>query len=173
MKKDDKKQEEPKDKCHCRTELEDLKKQLEECMASRDSYLNSWQRERADFINYRKEESQRLSFLGGYAKQAILESLLPILDNFEIASKHLTPEDRKNPNVQGLLMIKKQFQDLLKTNGIEEIQCLNQPNNPIECEVLEEREAPEQKPGIVIEVIQKGFKTKDKVLRPAKVIITK
>jgi len=70
--------------------LEELKKKLEECQQLKEEYLAGWQRERADFLNYKKEEIERMGEMIKYADVGIILNFLPILDNFEIAEKKLS-----------------------------------------------------------------------------------
>jgi len=153
--------------------LEELKKKLEECTKLKDEYLAGWQRARADLLNYKKEELERIGELIKYADVGIISKILPILDNFEIAEKKL-PENLKNDeNIKGLLQIKNQLQDFLKSQGVEEIKCLGEKFDPNFHEIVEEVEAKEKESGIVLEEIQKGYLFHDRLLRPAKVKINK
>ncbi|MFQ6049676.1 MAG: nucleotide exchange factor GrpE [Candidatus Paceibacterales bacterium] len=162
--------------------LEEIKQKLEECQKSKDEYLTGWQRARADFLNYKKGELERVGELIKYADTGLILKFLPILDNFEIVEKKL-PEDLKNDeSVKGLLQLKTQIRDFLKGQGVEEIESLGKKFDPNFMEVIEmvepasasaSAEATADKAGIVIEEIQKGYKIHDKLLRPAKVRVSK
>ena len=153
--------------------LEALKKQLEECQKLKDEYLTGWQRERAGLLNYKREEMERIGEILKYADVGLVLNILPILDNFEIAEKKL-PEDLKNDeNVKGILQLKNQILDFLKNQGVEEIKSLGEKFDPNFMEVVETTEAKDKESGIVVEEIQKGYKINGKVLRPAKVRVTK
>jgi molecular chaperone GrpE len=164
--------------------LEELKKKLDECQKLKDEYLAGWQRERADFLNYKKEEMGRIGELLKYAGTELILKLLPILDNFELAarqnfpSENLSGQEKEKINrvIEGFLQIKKQVLDFLKSLGIEPIDCLGKKFDPNFHEVVEEVAPAEDsagKSGIIIEEIQKGYKFQSKVLRPAKVKISK
>ena len=158
--------------------VEELKKRLKEYQELKDEYLAGWQRERADFLNYKKEELARVEELLRYADTGFTLKLLPILDNFEITEKKLPKEFKKDENIKGLLQIKNQIKDLLKSRGIEEIECLGKKFDANFQEIIEVIEpsstkASEGKSGIVIEEVQKGYKIHGKILRPAKVKVTK
>jgi molecular chaperone GrpE len=73
---------------------QDIKKKLKEVQEQKDEYLNSWKRERADFLNYKKQETERITELLNYAGTGLVLKLLPILDNFDLAEKNM-PEDLK------------------------------------------------------------------------------
>ena len=160
--------------------LEDLNKKLEECKKQKEEYLTGWQRERAELLNYKKEELERVGELIKYANVGIILKILPILDNFEIAAhqnftKNLSGQEKEKIDkvVQGFLQIKNQFQDFLKEQGIEEIKSVGERFDPNLHEVAEEVEVKDKEPGIIIEEIRKGYKIQDRLLRPARVKISK
>jgi len=144
-----------------------------------EEYLNNWKRERADFINYKKDEAEKIGTLVGYIKEDMILKVLPILDSFNLAEKHLA--DNKE-SLQGFLQIKKQLEDLLLKEGIEEIKTADQKFDPNFMEAVgTNEENTEEVSGsptpaeseMVVEEIQKGYILQGKVLRPAKVKITK
>ena len=153
--------------------LEELKKKLDECQKLKDEYLAGWQRARADFLNYKKEELEKVGELIKFSANGLVLRILLILDNFEIAEKKL-PENLKNDeNVKGILQIKNQIKDFLKSQGVEEIKSIGERFDPNFHEVIEEVEVKDKEPGMIIEEIQKGYKINGRLLRPAKVKITK
>ncbi len=164
-----------------KTDLEKLKEELEDCQKLKDEYLAGWQRERADFLNYKKEEMGRIGELLKYAGTELILKLLPILDNFELAEKKLPGELKKDESIKGILQIKKQVLDFLKNLGIEQVDCLGKKFDPNFHEAVEDAPAEAKattgaevkESGIIIEEIQKGYKFQDKILRPAKVKISK
>jgi molecular chaperone GrpE len=159
----------------------DLEKQLDECQKQKDEYLAGWQRERADFLNYKKEEMERIGEILKYAGEEIVLNLLPILDNFEISEKNLPENLKKDENIKGLLQIKSQVSEFLKNQGVEEIKTIGEKFDPRFHEVVGEIESSEAlakegkkaEPGTIVEEIQKGYKINNKILRVAKVKITK
>lgn len=134
----------------------------------KENYLASWKRERADFLNYKKEESERIKRYIQISKEEFLMDFLPILDNIYLAEKELPKESNWT---KGFLGIKAQMLNFLKGEGIEEIECLNEKFDPHLHEAVEEVEG--EMSGIVIEIIQRGYLFNHKVIRPAKVKITK
>jgi len=165
--------EEKKEEIKIEQNIEELKKKLEECEKLKDEYLAGWQRERADFLNYKKEELERIGEILKYTNVGLILNILPILDNFEIAEKKI-PEDLKNDeNVKGILQLKNQILDFLKNQGVEEIKSIGEKFDPNLQEVVEEVKIEGKESGIIIEEIQKGYKINGKVLRPARVRVTK
>ncbi len=154
-------------------EIEELKKKLEECQKLKDEYLAGWQRARADFLNYKKEEIERFEEILKYAGVELILRILPILDNFEVTEKKL-PENLKNDeNIKGILQLKNQILDFFKNQGVEEIKTAGEKFDPNFMEAAGMVEMKDKDSGIVIEEIQKGYKINGRLLRPAKVKVTK
>lgn len=153
--------------------IEELKKELEECQKQKDEYLAGWQRARADFLNYKKEEAGNISDLLKYSIENFVSGLLPILDSFDMAEKMLSSDAKKDSNVQGMLHIKSQFLEFLKKQDVEEIKCSGEKFNPNFHEVVEEAEVAGAEEGFIIEELQKGYTLQGRVIRPARVRIAK
>ena len=154
-------------------EIEDLKKKLEEAEKLKNEYLTGWQRARADLLNYKKEELEKVGELIKFSANGLILKILPIMDNFEIAEKKL-PENLKNEeNVKGLLQIKNQILEFLESQGVEQIKSVGERFDPNFHEVVEEVEVRDKESGIIVEEVQKGYKINGRLLRPAKVKIVK
>jgi molecular chaperone GrpE len=143
----------------------ELQKELEETQKQRDEYLAGWQRARADFINYKKEEMERIRGLVEYTEAEFLLAILSILDNVERAEKTITD--------QGFLQIGKQIRNFLENHGVETIRAEKERFNPDFHEALGEVEGTGLESGTVAEVVEKGYLLHGKLLRPAKVKIAK
>lgn len=150
---------------------EELKKTLEEAEKKRDEYFSGWQREKADFINYKKQEFERLKGTLCIAKESLFLELLPVLDSFNLAGKAI-PEEKKDDNgVKGLILIKKQLEDALKGLGLAEMETVGKKFDPSLHEAVGEVEGKE--PGAIVEEVEKGYFFENKVVRPAKVRVGK
>lgn len=150
----------------------DLQKQLDECNKKCQEYLTGWQRERADFANYKKDEAKTRDESRFYMKSKIVYEFLTVLDNFDLALKH-TPEDLKADNwVRGVSHIRQQLEMILKGEGAEEMRCVGEKFDPALHEALEEVES-EKESGVILEELQKGYKLDGRVIRPSKVKISK
>jgi molecular chaperone GrpE len=154
-------------------EIEELKKKLEETEKLKNEYLAGWQRARADLINYKKEEMERVGGFIKVAQEGLIFEFLPILDNFDVAERKIPEELKDNENVKGLLQIKQQILDFLKKKGIEEIKSVGEKFNPVYHEVVEEVDTDQFETGTIVEEVQKGYKINGRVLRPAKVKVAK
>jgi molecular chaperone GrpE len=145
--------------------IKKLKDELKKCKKEKNEYLKGWQKERADFINYRKEEDRTLGHKEDALKIDIISEFLPILDNLERAEKDITKELKNDNWVKGILGIKDQIKSILKEEGVEEIKD-NKIFNP---EIHEAVATGKGKENEILEVFQKGYFLNGKVLRPAKV----
>lgn len=131
-----------------------------ETKETEENFKDKWLRALADYKNLERRVEENQSQLIMLANASLLSKLLPTLDLMETALKHV--ED------QGFTMIVKQFQEALKSEQVSEIEALEQPFDSATMECVE------TKPGEkdhVIEVLKKGYRYKEFVLRPAQVIV--
>ncbi|TSC68490.1 MAG: molecular chaperone GrpE [Parcubacteria group bacterium Gr01-1014_66] len=151
-----------------------LQEELGTCIKERREYLEGWQRAKADFLNYRKEEGRRLEELGRFVTGSLLEDMLPVLDSFDFALQSIKASGRTGSNEeQGVLMIRTQLVDILRKRGISQMQVqLGEQFNPEKHESVGEVES-EKPSGTVGEEIQKGYMLGERVVRPARVRIAK
>jgi molecular chaperone GrpE len=145
------------------------KKELEKIIKEKDEYFSGWQREKADFLNYKKQEFERLKETLNIAKESLFKELIPVLDNFNLAQKAIPEEEKEKNSIKGLLLIKKQLEDSLKSLGLEEIETIGKQFDPKIHEAVEEVEGAE--PGVIVEEVQKGYSFQGKIIRVAKVKI--
>jgi len=150
----------------------DPKVQLVELEKQKQEYLAGWQRSKADFLNYKKEEMERFERLIDIANQGMILKVLPLLDNLYLAEKNLPEDLKKDQYVQGLLQIKIQLESLLKKQGVEPLEAVGKQFDPQFHEVVEEVES-DKEPGIIVEEVRKGYLINQDLLRPVKVKISK
>jgi len=131
-----------------------------------------WQRTQADFVNFKKRISDERIQLIKTAGADIVGQLLPVLDHFQLAAKHLPKDLEKNNWARGIKQIERQFENILIENGLERIKSVGQEFNPELHEAVEEVKSKE-KSGIVVEEILAGYKFAEEVIRPAKVKVAK
>lgn len=149
--------------------LKKLKDRLRQCQQEKQDYLAGWQRSQADFINYKRRQEKQVSDWSKMLGEGLIYALLSVLDALEsgIVSREL--EENKAEDLQ---LIKKQFLDILRRHGLEEIKTVGEKFNPEYHEAIEQVES-ENEPRIAIEEIQKGYMLNGKVIRVAKVKVTK
>lgn len=148
----------------------ELEEKLAKAERDRDDYLAGWQRAKADFINYKKEEFARMQDVARYGTIELMEDLISVLDNFDLGIASM----EKQGNVdKGIYMIRAQLGDILKKRGLTKIEV--RPGDvfdPAVAEAIAEAES-EHPPGSVVEQIEPGYRLSEKIIRPARVKISK
>lgn len=125
----------------------------------------------AELINYRKRKDDEVEGLLKYANQGLITDLLPIIDNFERAINHSDVSEEMKKYSVGIKMIYNNLNDILKQYGVEEINRVGQVFDPNLEQALLIDTDPSKDDDIVLEVLLKGYKLKDRVIRPASVKI--
>jgi len=149
--------------------LEALAKRLQELEAERDSYLADLQRVKAEFDNYRKRTARDQEALVARAHERLVFELLPILDDLgralDAAEEH---EEAKLE--EGVRLVHRNLAEALRREGLEEIPVDGRFDPHVHEALLSQPS--EEEEGAVIDVVQKGYKLGDKVLRPARVVVS-
>jgi molecular chaperone GrpE len=146
-------------------EDEKIKSELEEMK-------NSKLRLQADFENYKRRVEKEKQSLISYAVEDMMCELLPVIDNFDRALEINDTENFKG-FYDGVEMIKKQLLDALKKQGLEEIEAEGKPFDPNYHNAVLQQESEEYDSETVIQVYQKGYMIKEKVIRPSMVVVSK
>jgi molecular chaperone GrpE len=130
-------------------------------------------RSQADFDNYRKRSAREKEDAIKYANSSLLEKLIPIIDNFELGLAHAADNAGNSPILAGMSMVAKQLTDFLADAGATPIDATGQPFDPNLHEAIAHEQSATVPEGKVIRQVRKGFKLKDRLLRPANVIVSK
>jgi molecular chaperone GrpE len=140
---------------------------LANAKAEAQKYLDAWQRERAEFANYKKRVAQERADALENAAVDVMKSLLPVIDDFERAVAN-TPEDiAETPWAEGVVAIERKLKRLLEKYEIEAVDPVGEPFDPDSHQALGIDEAATVESGHVSETLQKGYRTENKMLRPA------
>lgn len=145
-------------------ELEKVKKEVEE-------YKEKYLRLAAEFDNYKKRQSRIFDEMVSASQDALLHRILGILDNFERALESTKGEVSKESVIEGVELIYKQLQDLLEAEKITEICPTGEAFDPNVHEAVSVIPCDEDEK--IVEVIQKGYKRGERLVRPAKVVVGK
>jgi molecular chaperone GrpE len=150
-------------------ELNDLRRQ-----ANADSeYHDKMLRTMADMENLKKRLDRDRKDYINYANREMISDLLPVLDNFDRALKSAEKTEESAPYLQGVEMIYKQLEELLKKQGLEEIKALGEPFNPHLQEAVQTEETDSCPEDTVLDVILKGYIFRGNLLRPAAVKVSR
>jgi len=144
-------------------EIEKLQQEIEDMKALA-------QRTQADFMNYKKRVEKEKNEIAIFANEKIVTEMLTVIDNFERALQS-EKENADTSFYKGVELILKQLMDTLCKFGLEEIDALNQDFNPNFHHAVMQEESDE--PDKVIDVLQKGYMLKERVLRPSMVKVSK
>jgi len=137
-----------------------------------EEYLNGWRRAKADYSNLKKDFEKKEKEIVQFANATLILEIMPIYDNLKLAWKHIPKEHKKEDEwLKGLEHIKKQFADMLKKLGLDEIKTIGEKFDPELHEAVSTEKVEGKKSGEIIEEIKSGYKLYNKVLEPAKVKI--
>jgi len=129
------------------------------------------QRERADVINVRRRHEEQIAGLKNMVKANVIRDLLPVIDNFERALKHVPADLEGNDYIKGVQGVVKQFEKTLADLGVERIKTVDEPFDPKFHEAVSAEEG-EGTTEVVSEELQSGYKLGDEVIRHAMVRVT-
>jgi molecular chaperone GrpE len=133
-----------------------------------EDYLALAQRIQADFENYRKRAAREAAAAGERAKSGLVRELLPIVDNLERALA--SAEDGEQHLAEGVKLVHSELIAVLERNGVEQFNPAGDRFDPAEHEALSVRDDGE--PGLVLDVVEKGYRANGTVLRPARVVVS-
>ena len=149
-----------------------LQAQLEEKTKESSEYFDKWLRLRADMENFKKrmekEKSEHLKF----GNESLLKALLPILDNLERAIDHGKNARDNSPLMIGVEMIRKELTGLLEKFGVKPIPAAGEDFDPEKHEAISQEES-DLEANRVVSAVQNGYSYHDRLLRPAKVIVSR
>jgi molecular chaperone GrpE len=142
---------------------------VEELARERDEYLDSLRRLKAEFDNFRKRTARESAAQSARASEALVKELLPVLDDLERAL--VAAEEHEEAKLEdGVRLVHRALADVLVRAGLAEIEA-DGAFDPHVHEALLAQPVEGAEPGSVVEVIQKGYRLGDRVLRPARVVV--
>ncbi len=151
--------------------MKKLREKLKGCEKEKKEYLDGWQRMRADFANIKKDEDTRRGEMIKFASEGLVDDLIPVLDSFAMAFGNKEAWEKVDENWRkGVEYIYAQMYSVLESRGLTEIGKVGENVDPRTHVAIEEIPAPSEKQAdTVSEVVQKGYRLHNKVIRPAKV----
>jgi molecular chaperone GrpE len=149
---------------------------LKERASKAEEYWDRLLRQTADFDNYKKRAAREKTEAIKYANEGLLQKLIPILDNFDMALAAVSNDNAgasAQSLQQGVAMIQSQLRNALVDAGLEEIDATNKVFDPNLHEAVSQKETAEVPEGNVVQQIRKGYKFRDRLVRPASVVVAK
>ncbi len=152
-------------------QIEELKARA----AKADEHWDRLLRTTADLENFKKRAAREKTEAAQFANASLLQKLLPILDNFEMAqmAAQSVQGDSLASLQAGVAMIQQQLKTILTDSGLEEIDASGKPFDPTLHEAVSQQESIEVPENHIVQQIRKGYKLRDRLLRPASVIVAK
>ncbi len=144
--------------------------ELSAALRERAEYLALAQRTQADFENYRKRAAKEAAAAGARAKAGLVRELLPVMDNLERALA--SAGDRELGLSEGIRLVHAELAGVLQRSGIESYEPAGEPFDPTLHEALSTRPADGTEPGVVLDVVEKGYRLNETIIRPARVVVS-
>jgi molecular chaperone GrpE len=154
---------------------QDFEALLVDAQRERDEYLDLAKRTKADFENFRKRMTSDIQAAGARGKGELLREVVPVLDDLEraIQAAGLDPEgDSEDGLSHGVLLVFRSLRDSLSRNGVEAVDPKGEKFDPMEHEALSTVQAEGVESGNVVEVMQKGYRFGEQLIRPARVVVS-
>jgi molecular chaperone GrpE len=143
---------------------------LAQAQRERDEYLDLARRAQADFENYRKRAAREAAASGERAKSGLVRELLPVVDNLERALA--SAQEGEQHLAEGVRLVHSALIAVLERNGVEQFDPRGDRFDPGEHEALSMREQDGAQAGLVIDVVEKGYRANGSILRPARVVVS-
>ncbi|WCK53493.1 nucleotide exchange factor GrpE [Aneurinibacillus sp. Ricciae_BoGa-3] len=151
---------------------EQLLAQIEQLQQEKEENYNKFLRAQADLQNFRTRVNKEKEQLHKYASQKVIEALLPIIDNFDRAVSASKETKDFDNLVEGVDMVFRQLQQILVQEEVTPLPGVGEPFDPNLHQAVMQQESSDYAPGIIIEEFQKGYRLKDRVIRPSMVKVS-
>lgn len=138
-----------------------------------EKYKDAALRARAELDNYRKRVAREREESVRYANHALLENLVPVLDSFDLGLEAARTASDPAGIIKGLEMVRKQLEDFLREHGVEKVEAHGKPFDPNCHEAMAHEPSEEVSEGHVVRQLRGGFRLKDRLIRPASVVVSK
>jgi molecular chaperone GrpE len=155
-----------------RTETDELEARIAALEKDKKENWDRYLRTAADLENLRKRQKRELDDVRLESKGRVLKEMLPVVDNLERAIEHATAQAGTNPIVEGVQLVLRQFLTAFERLDVTPVEAAGQPFDPNLHEAISQQES-DAPPGTVVQVLQRGYKSGDRLLRPALVVVAK
>ena len=153
-------------------DIEKLTGELEESQAKAEEYLAGLQRERAEFANYRRRTAEEREAMLGLAGEDLIRKVLALADDFDLAIEARPEAIAGDPWVEGVAAIDRKLRALLESEGVKQIEASpGTPFDPREHEAIATVPSADHREGEIVEEIRRGYRLRDRVVRPALVAV--
>jgi molecular chaperone GrpE len=150
----------------------ELEKKLAVVEKEKKDNYDKFLRSMADVENLRKRQKRELEDAKFETKNKVLKEMLPVVDNLERAIEHASKGDEKNPIVEGVQLVLRQFTTAFERLDVTTIDAMGQPFDPNLHEAISQQES-DQPAGTIVQVLQRGYRAGERLLRPTLVVVAK
>jgi molecular chaperone GrpE len=152
----------------------ELEAKVESLEKGKKELHDKWLRAAADLENHRKRTRREIDDAKVEARAKVLKEMLPVVDNLERAIEHAAPAEggAPQPIVEGIQLVLRQFTTAFERLEVSPIEALNQPFDPNLHEAISQQES-DQPAGTIVQVLQRGYRIGERLLRPALVVVAK
>jgi molecular chaperone GrpE len=153
-------------------DIERLSAELATAQEERDGYLAALQRERAEFLNFKRRTAEEREASLGLAAEDLIRKVLALADDFDRALEARPESHANDPWVQGIAAIDRKLRLLLESEGVTAIDAQpGQRFDPREHEAVANVPAPDRRDGEIVTELRRGYRLRDRVIRPALVAV--
>ena len=146
---------------------------LRESQREASQSLDTAERAQAELVNFRRRTDEERIALGKYANSRLIGKLLPVMEELDLAMTHAVTGSTNDSWLEGVKLIQRKLDNLLRSEGVTEIQTAGTEFNPMEHEALGTVETTKHPSGYVAEVIRAGYRLYDRVIQPAQVMVAR
>jgi len=150
-----------------------LSEELQQAQDQAKSFFDGWQRERADFANYKRRVDRDQQMMSQNITGEVVKKYLTVLDDLDRALKTRPTEGPAAAWSNGIELIQRKLQNILDAEGVKRMPAEKEQFNPARHEAISYEESPDHESGQIIEVVQQGYTIGDRVLRPALVRVAR
>ena len=154
------------------SEADTLEARLQTAERQRDEYRDLVKQTRADFENYQKRAQRDLATERRYAEAPLAGDLLPALDNLERAMAAASQAGDRGTLVQGVELVHNQLLDVLRRHGVTRLEAQGKPFDPNLHQAVMQQPTADHPPQTVVQVLEQGYQIHERVLRPARVVVS-
>jgi molecular chaperone GrpE len=155
-----------------RDPIAELEAKLASAEKEKKDNWEKYLRTAADIENMRKRQKREVDDAKIESKFKVLKEMLPVVDNLERAIEHAAKGDEKNPIVEGVQLVLRQFNNAFERLEVQAIDAMDQPFDPNQHEAISQQDS-DKPAGTVVQVLQRGYKSGERLLRPALVVVAK
>ena len=153
--------------------LDALQLEVDESNKGTDEFKEMLQRTQADFINYKRRAEEEREEQQKYSNTRLILKLLPVIDEFDVGIDHASNSGAEASWLEGMKLIRRKLSLLLESEKVTRIEVDGKEFSPLEHEAIAYQESADHQEGEILAVVRDGYKTHDRVIRPALIIVAK